>query len=56
MNTSRGSVDLTFSVASYGDDSDLDLEMTYRRAAAYRRNVAKANEISKRILPEHVRD
>ena len=50
----RRSLDLTFSLASYGDDLDPDVEIAYRRIAAYRRNATKDNETA-RLMRENVR-
>ena len=46
-STKRRSLDLTFSLASYGDDLDPDVEIAYRRIATYRRNATKDNETAK---------
>ena len=53
VNTCRRSVDLTFCVASYGEDIDPDLDIVYRRTAAYRRNVTKNNETA-RMMKENL--
>ena len=50
--SSRRSVDLTFNVASYGEDVDPDLEIVHRRAATFRRNRNKQNATAK-LLQEN---
>ena len=47
VSSVKRSVDLTFSVATCGDDLDPDLEIPYRRAAMSRRNMNKDNLRSK---------
>ena len=53
MASSRRSVDLTFNVASYGEDADPDLEVVYRRAATFRRNRKKQN-VTAKLLQENL--
>ena len=49
----RRSVDLTFPVASHGDDVDPDVDIPYRRAVAFRRGENRKNHTSK-LLQENL--
>ena len=46
-STTQRSLNLTFSLASYGDDLDPGTGVAYRRVAAYRRTATKDNDTAK---------
>ena len=53
FSTCKRSVDLPFSVASYGEDLEPDIEIVNRRASVFRRGINKNNETA-RLLQENL--